>query len=192
MFVFPERIAIPEPFHSSDADGPFEQCLVCDRSLLGGSTEYLIEKAYRQYGEYGVRETIFEYALCMSCHREMLEGFSEASKRDTAQFFQQHANLMERASRLLSTEAEAIDPWLDRCSLYDTPAEDLREFQIVGHCVGDEMLLTHLPMLIGGDAMDDLTACLSNETIDELGGFRDEYFGLPPELEQGTPSPALV
>lgn len=191
MFVFPQRIEIPEAFHSSDV-GPFEQCLVCDRSLLGGSTEYMIEKAYRQYGEYDVQETIFEYAICMSCNQEMLEGFSEASKREIDRFFQQHVRPVERASRLMSSEAKAIDPWLDRCALYDTPTADLREFQIVGHCMGDTMLLTHLPMLIGGDALDDLAACLSNETIDELGGFRDEYFGLPPELKQGTPSPGLV
>ena len=101
-------------------------------------------------------------------------------------------DLRERTASLL--DGESLDPaqWTQHCIVHDTPKEELDEYQILAHCRGDDMLLTHLPLMIGGPAVDDLVQRLSNETLDELGGFRDEYFGLPPELEQNPQGPVLA
>ena len=225
MPVFPLRLPIPDTFHSDDTDAPFSECLVCERSLLDASTEYLIEKAYRRFDEYDVQETVFEYALCMDCHFEIVASFSDVSRQRCEAYFDERVDLSERAARLLSPlrneptphgaasdeagdaspvtggplVAPDVDPadidladWLDGCVVHETAAEDMDEYQILAHCVGDEMLVTHLPLMIGGDAMAELTQLLSASTLDDLGGFRDEYFGLPPELKRDLSGPVLA
>ncbi|MFB6099342.1 MAG: hypothetical protein ABEK84_09585 [Salinibacter sp.] len=167
-------------------------CLVCDTSLLDGSTEYLIEKGVRQYEAYDVQENVFEYALCMDCHATMRESFSETSMRRCRAYLAEHVNLARRTERLLGTESPAPGDWVERCIVHDTPREALDEYQVMAHCQGDEMLLTHLPLVMGGEAMDELGQCLSNETIDELGGFRDEHLGLPPELKRDLQGPIVA
>jgi hypothetical protein len=219
--VLPIRIPIPTTFHSDETEQPFRECLVCECSLHDGSTEYLVEKAYRHFDEFDVTETVFEYAICLSCHLEIVESFSELSRTRCEAYFDDHVDLSERAARLLSTQDDPreegapeepsgpsdrprllhatpdpddidLNDWLDGCIVHGTPMEDLSEFQILGHCTGDQLLLSHLPVAIGGRAMDELAERLSNETLDELGGFRDEYFGLPPELKRDLSGPVFA
>jgi hypothetical protein len=190
--VFPQRIPIPESFYSIETGEPISQCLACDASLLDGSTEYLIEKGYRQYEAYDVQETVFEYALCMECHAEMRDSFSEASKRRCQAYLTEHMNLADRTQLLLGDESPDPSDWTRRCIVHGTPREDLEEYQVMAHCRGDEMLLTHLPLLMGGPAMDALVERLSDETIDDLGGFRDEHLGLPPELKRDLQGPVVA
>lgn len=216
--MLPIRIPVPAIFHSEEREAPFDECLVCEKALRDGSTEYLVEKAFRQFDEFDVRETVFEYAICLSCHLEIVESFSDLSRTRCEDYFDEHVDLPERAARLFATQSPAdhagedadppkdarlhppatgsppvdIDDWLGTCVVHGTPVDDLDEYQVLGHCVGDELVLTHLPVVIGGTAMDDLTGLLSNETLDELGGFRDEYFGLPPELKQDLSGPVFA
>ena len=219
--VLPIRIPIPAAFHSDETEQPFQECLVCERSLHDGSTEYLVEKAYRRFDEFDVAETVFEYAICLSCHLEIVESFSELSRTRCEAYFDDHVDLSERAARLLSTQDASqetpsseepsgpsdpprllqatpdpddidLNDWLDGCIVHGTPREDLSEVQILGHCAGDQLMLSHLPVAIGGRAMDELAERLSNETLDELGGFRDEYFGLPPELKRDLSGPVFA
>lgn len=214
MFLFPERIPIPEIFHSADTRAPLERCLVCERPLLDTREEYLIEKAMRQYPDYEVKEVIIEYALCLDCHADMQNSISDDSKNALETYFLENADLHQRVVSLMADSSspdadpnkEAVtDPredaaeeppdlgkWLDRCIIHGTPLNKLEEFQLVGHCIGREMLLTHMPLVIGGPAMDEIIHELSNETLDELGGFRDEYFGLPPEFSRDVPGPILA
>ncbi|MFB6273883.1 MAG: hypothetical protein ABEL51_13415 [Salinibacter sp.] len=190
--MLPERIPIPESFYSIETDEPHSTCLACDASLLDGSTEYLIERGIRQYDAYDVQETVFEYALCIDCHATMRESFSETSMRRCQAYLAEHIDLANRPIRLLDTDSPDPDDWLRRCIVHDTPREELEEYQVMAYCQGDEMLLTHLPLLMGGPAMDELAQCLSNETIDELGGFRDEHLGLPPELKRDLQGPVVA
>lgn len=190
--MLPVRVPIPDAFHSSETGAPFEECLVCDRPLLDESSEYLIEKGFRHYEAYDVEETVFGYAMCLECYSTINQSFSTLSKKRCQAFLSEHVDLSTRTATLL--EEETVDPshWLGHCIVHDTPREDLREYQMVAHCHGDSMLLTHLPLMIGGPAVDELAQRLSNETLDELGGFQNEYFGLPPELEQDLRGPILV
>jgi len=190
--VLPERIPIPESFYSVETEEPIAQCLACDTSLLDGSTEYLIEKGYRQFEAYDVQETVFEYALCMECHAEMRQSFLEVSKRRCQAYLSEHMELAHRTRMLLGDESPDPEDWMQRCIVHDTPREELEEYQVMAHCRGDQMLLTHLPLLMGGPAMDALAERLSDETIDDLGGFRDEHLGLPPELKRDLQGPVIA
>ena len=46
----------------------------------------------------------------------------------------------------------------------------------------DKMQLSFFPMMISGKVYEDLAEILSSKTIDFLNGFKDDYFGYPPEL----------
>lgn len=190
--VLPVRVSLPESLYSVETDEPFAQCHICEKPLLDGSTEYLIEKGYRQYEAYDVQEAVFGYAACMDCHEMMRASFSEVSKRRCRSYLFEHVDLAERTGSLLTSTDPTLAEWTRRCIVHDTPKEKLEAYQLLAHCQGEEMLFTHLPLLIGGPAIDELTERLSNETIDELGGLRDEYFGLPPELKRDLQGPVLV
>jgi hypothetical protein len=193
--VLPRRVPIPPAFHADDTEAPFDECLACERPLRDGSVDYIIEKGVRTYETYDVEETVFGYALCMPCHATLSESFSEASRQRCQSFLGQHIDLSERAAALMTDDpADPADPseWTQHCIVHDTPKADLTEYQLLAHCRGDHMLLTHLPFMIGGPAVEALVQRLSNETLDELGGFRDEHFGLPPELQQNPQGPVLA
>lgn len=190
--MLPQRIPIPSAFYAEDTEAPFETCLACERPLREDGTEYVIEKGYRSFDGYDVQETVFGYALCLPCHASLSQSFSTESKRRCTTYLDEHVDLPARTESLLNQKS--LDPtnWTQHCIVHDTPKEDLNEYQMLAHCQGDEMLLTHLPLMIGGPAVDDLVQRLSNETLDELGGFRDEYFGLPPELKSNPQGPVLA
>ncbi len=190
--MLPKRVPIPPTFYADDTEAPFDECLVCERALRDGSTEYVIEKGYRSFEAYDVQETVFGYALCMRCHATLSQSFSAESKQRCEAYLNDHVDLQARTAALLDDDSVAPERWTRRCIVHDTPKEDLQEYQILAHCHGDDLLLTHLPLLIGGAAIDELVQRLSNETLDELGGFRDEYFGLPPELKRNLQGPVLA
>lgn len=190
--MHPRRVPIPHSFYDEDTDAPFEECLVCERSLRDGTTEYVIEKGYRGFDAYDVQETVFGYALCMPCHLTLSRSFSDISKQRCQVYLQERVDLRDRAATLLDDDGADPDRWTQECIVHGTPKDELTEYQILAHCHGDDLLLTHLPLLIGGPAVDELVQRLSNETLDELGGFRDEYFGLPPELKHNLQGPVLA
>ena len=190
--VLPERTSIPESLHSIKTGDPIATCLACDTSLLDGATEYLIEKGYRQYEAYDVQETVFGYAICMDCHAKMRQSFSDLSKRRCQAYLSEHVDLAGRTGRLLDADSQDPADWTRHCVVHGTPREDLEEYQIIAHCQGDELLLTHLPLLMGGPAIDALVQRLSSETLDDLGGFRDEHLGLPPELKRDLQGPIVA
>lgn len=190
--VLPKRVPIPSLFHADDTKAPFQTCLVCDRPLLDGSTEYVIEKGYRSFDGYDVEETVFGYAICMGCHATLSESFSTLSKKRCQAYLGERIDLEDRTTTLFDGDALSPEAWTDHCIVHDTAKENLGEYQILAHCHGNDLLLSHLPLMIGGPAVDELVQRLSNETLDELGGFRDEYFGLPPELQKNLQGPVLV
>lgn len=193
--MLPKRVSIPPTFYAEDTGAPFDECLVCGQSLRDGSVDYVIEKGFRSYEGYDVQETVFGYALCMPCHATLSNSFSDASEQRCSSFLNEHMDLPERTAALLpDAEDVAVNPsdWTQQCVVYGTPKEDLKEYQLLAHCRGEEMLVTHLPLMIGGPAIEALVERLSNKTLDELGGFRDEHFGVPPELQQNLQGPVLA
>jgi len=190
--VLPRRVPIPPLFYAEETNAPFQTCLVCERSLRKKSTEYVIEKGYRSFAGYDVQETVFGYALCMRCHTTLGQSFSRASKERCQSYLCDRVDLQSRTVALLDDDTPDPARWTRTCIVHDTLKEDLQEYQLLAHCQGEELLLTHLPLLIGGPAIDELAQRLSNETLDELGGFRDEYFGLPPELEKNLQGPVFA
>ena len=81
-------------------------------------------------------------------------------------------------------DAPSADEWLSNCLVKQTPITDSSEYQIFAHCRGDQLLFTHLPYAISGEAMMELSNLISEKTREELDGFIDQHFGGPPEFRE--------
>ena len=173
---------IPDELCSSETGLPFTNCLVCDREL-GTGVEYMVEKAVRKYSDYGVQDTVFEYAVCMDCYTTLSATFSIESRERIEEYFRERVDQDDRVRRLSVLPADDLAPRIGVCMVSGESIDALEEYQVVAHCVGDKLVVGPAPFMIGGPTIDEITGLLSNETLDELGGFRDQYFGLPPEFQ---------
>lgn len=188
---FKRTIDLPAQLYAQDTGAPFDRCISCDRPLLEPSTSYIIERGVRHIQRYGARETIFEYAMCMACHGQLWQAFSEDSRRRIEAYFAEHAEGEERIFQLLATSPDDLEAWLGHCVVDGTPVADLDEYQLVAQGEGDQLVLSYLPCVVGGPAIEAMSELLSAKTRNDLRGFIDDHFGLPPELralflERGT------
>lgn len=172
----PDRVPIPETFHSFQHEGLFEHCLVCNRYLLDSGTMYLVEKAFKH------KEVLFEYAICVGCRMKLQEEISKPSQRAVEHYFGEHVDLVQRRQHLHDHAHGDLDAWIGRCVITDKPQDVAREFQVLTLCDGREMVYGYLPYMICGEAMRGISGVLSKQTKDRLDDFVDEYLGLPPGI----------
>ena len=175
-------IAIPPDFYSQSTDAPFSHCICCDTSFRENGQEYIIEKAFRRYPRFELSDTVFEYAMCFECLLLLQRQMSETSLRSVEAYFDEAPDLKDRL--YLPQESVELASRLSHCMIKGTPIEELSEYQILGLCQYDFMLVGPFPYMIGGEAMDEIAALLSNKTLGEIDGFMDKHFGLPPELRK--------
>lgn len=192
MFIPQKKIALPEVFYQEETGQPFVRCMICSCALLTSDEPYFVEKAYRAYPAFGARELVFEYAVCLSCYDGLWDTFSEASRQHLETYFEQRMDPFSRARELLEKEPDGPNRWLSHCMIKGTPADELEEYQILGLCVGDALVLSHLPCLLSGAVMEEIAALLSNETLDELGGWMREFLPQPPGLDEDVPIKRLL
>ena len=174
---------IPQLFHSYNSDSLFTHCLCCDESVLESGNEYVIEKAYTQYSDYNLSDTVFEYAMCLDCMMQLQNQMSVTSLQRVGAYFEQYVNIEDR---IRQSHQEGVDIYdrLSHCLIRGTSVVELNEYQVFGLFKEDRMLLGPFPYMIGGDVMDEIAQLLSNETLGEIDGFMDTHFGLPPELRK--------
>lgn len=178
-----ESLKIPEIFYS-DAEGrPFDRCIDCNKKLLQGKQEYIIEKALKKYPDYNTDDTIFEYAICLNCAEKIFMSFSDASRKAIEKYFEEHIDIESRLIEAGNKNSFVIDEHINKCMIKGLPIEELQEYQLVCYCQGDRISMIRPPYMISGQASDEIMQLLSNRTIDILNGFTDEFLGLPPELK---------
>ena len=174
-------VAVPRLFRSHETGEPYRNCIECSGSLQGTETEYIIEKAFRSYLDFHISDTVFEYAMCMECAEEMTNSLSRESLGRLESYFAEGLNLEERMLWGLEENPD-FGKWVAACAIKGTPVENLNEYQVVAHCKGDRLILSVFPYLIGGEALDEMSGLLSNETLDIFNDFGDRHFGIPPEF----------
>lgn len=175
-------VDIPKELCSSETGRPFKSCLICE-SEFDEYDQYMVEKAVRKYNDFGVQDTVFEYAVCMDCYATLSADFSEESRLRLDTYFGERVDQEAREQHLATFEADDMAPRLGTCMVTGATIDDLEEYQIVGHCIGSRLVVGPAPFMIGGPTIDEIVGLLSAETADALGGLRDKYFGLPPEFE---------
>ncbi|RMH63398.1 MAG: hypothetical protein D6677_07280 [Calditrichaeota bacterium] len=180
-------IAIPDIFKQSFNGKPFSHCLICEKELIASGAHYIIEKAIRHYPRNNTEDVIFEYAMCVTCHEEIMRHYSQESLQAMRRFFAEHVDFRLRHNTMVDmakSNTFATSDWIRNCLIKGTPIEHLREYQLGAECMGDQMILSGMPYIIGGPAIDELTMQLSNETIDQMRGYMDQFLGVPPELRK--------
>lgn len=162
---------IPDDFHK-ESGILFQNCMMCDCNLHTHPQGYFIEKAIKKYPEFDSSQELFAYAICYSCANKMHEQLSQESREKIKDY------MMNRL------KDNTIPKDLQRCSLSGDLAADMNEYQIQVYCVGDQMVPSHGPMLIGEMAIEEISGLLSDKSWEELDGFTDTFFGLPPAFRK--------
>lgn len=165
----PERMPIPEAFHSFESGRAFDCCSVCT-SAFGETVPYVIEKGFLK------GETIYEVAICLDCRGSIRGELSEESKQRI------ESHLMDRM-RFRSFPDEP----LSRCVLSDAPLGD--EYVICGVFLGGSMSPDMPPFAISAEEMEKMDGLLSKPTRERLDDFVDDVLGIP---GLGNPVPIMV
>lgn len=178
-------VDIPNQFFS-DADGePFNTCVVCGRNLLEDGTHYVIEKAMKNYEGYDFSSTVFEYAMCMDCYQKMQQGMSEESMQNMQNYYQRIVTEKGvNGMMMIDLQTFDLNSWLSKCFFKEKPVREMKEYQLIGQFNGSHMVLNTPPMAIGEDVMEEMADLLSEKTKDEMNGFREQFLGPPPEIEE--------
>jgi len=172
-----KTIDMPETFYSRETGRPFESCLICDRPLHeGGAVLYLIEKAYRD------GETLYDYAMCLACHAEFIEGLSTESMAKIEQYFSQRVDFQLRNIEMMAIAPDRCEPWIDHCVVTREPIAREDEHQVFALCTGTDFILGYCPYAVCSNTVEDLYQLLSKQTKDDIDRFTREHLGLPPEL----------
>jgi len=176
-------ILLPRVFYSSETGKPFTRCNSCDTNLLIPGTHYVIEKAITHNKDYNTTDTIFEYALCYTCYREILSTMSETSLKNIQSYFLDHAqHVQHRLMQFIQGKAN-VEELIGACAIKGTAREQLNEYQIACHCNGKNLNSTYPPLMIGHEAMDEITMLLSDKTRGEIDGFYNDIIEIPPEFK---------
>lgn len=178
---------IPKEFYSFETNQPFERCIECNKFLLDGDTDYIIEKAFKSYEGYTATDTVFDYALCMDCADRMRKEISKESWKKMMQYFQDNMDLMHRFGMQNQSPVEG----LNACLIKKTKIQDCSEYQIYAQCRGKKLNVENPPYMLSGEVMEELLPLLSDQTIDEMNGFMNKHFSPDPSLMEPTP-PRLI
>lgn len=179
---------IPSDFYSFETNAPFEHCIECNRYLLEDGTEYLIEKAVKNYDGYKAKDVVFDYAICMNCADLMRNEISKESWKNMMKYFQDNMDFSERIAMAKRDPAEN----LKKCMIKKTSKDDCSEYQVFAHCNGKNLTMQNPPYMISGEVIEELLPLLSEKTIDEMNGFFNKHFAPDPSFFEPTPKLILV
>ncbi|MEQ8470254.1 MAG: hypothetical protein RIC35_03675 [Marinoscillum sp.] len=182
-------VEIPQEFHSFENEGLFTNCIECDRELLDGSCDYVIEKAVRNYQGFKAEDVIFDYAICMKCAMEVQQNLSKESMRSIQQYMEENMQIEARAKQMQFMNAD-YSGFVDECLISNRPKNSCDEYQVFAYCRGDKMNLQMPPYMISGQILDEISELLSDETRDELNGFFNKHFSPAPGMFE--PDPRLI
>lgn len=177
-------VEIPERFYCDTDSKPFENCQVCGKYLLDDGTSYVIEKALKNYEGYNFYSTIFEYAICTDCHTTLQSSMSKESINKLQQYYMQI--MMKKGSQpiVIDMNSFELNNWLSKCFFTDDPVSEMKEYQVVAQFSGSKMLMNTPPIIVGEAAMEAMSGLLSDQTIDEMNGFKKQFFDPDPEFEE--------
>ena len=178
------KLEIPKVFYSDVEDKPFETCVMCGKDLVNSGQEYMVEKVFKTYPGHDFVSTVFEFAICMDCHKKMQSSMSEESLQNINTYFNNF--IQKKGSNTVTIDLTTFDinQWLSKCFFTDKPVSEMEEYQVVGVFKGDKLLLNQIPMVMGGEIMEQMSELLSKKTRDEMNGFREKYLGPPPEISE--------
>lgn len=169
--------SIPQDFFSYETGEPFRRCIECDKNLMDGQP-YLIEKAFKNHVEYGVRDTVFDYALCIDCAENLKNEMSQESMAALMEYFRTRVDFAQHFIR----NGKSAEENISACMITGKPQDECAEFQIYAYCVNDTISQEMPPYMVSGEVMEEIIPLLSKKTTDDLNGFFNKHFSPDPSL----------
>ncbi|KYG74855.1 hypothetical protein EV198_0639 [Roseivirga ehrenbergii] len=179
-----EGLPIPEIFKNSDTKGYITHCIQCDYELLKGDRSYMIEKVFKRYPNLDSTQVLFEYGMCSVCYEKMKDSLSAESMQNLSNYMMNNMDFSAMQQRI-EENPEDPEKWMSHCMIHGTPKEEMTEYQVAASFKGDRLMTNFMPpYMIGGMALEELNGLLSKETKEDMDGFIDQHFGIPPELRK--------
>lgn len=187
------EVEIPRVFKTEEGKC-FTECISCGMDVLNSGEPYMIERALKKYKTWGIENAIFEYAICMQCAEKMRKSLSKESLQRIEKHFMEKANWADKLQLLQQEESPDVEDFVRDCIFtgQERSDEELEEYQVFGYCQGDKLMLTRPPFMISHAAADAMSELLSDKTRDEMDGFIDDNFGLPPEWKKALKDRDLI
>lgn len=173
---------IPKQFHSLYHEGMFSNCVDCNRELLSGECLYWIERVFRG------TEPICEMAMCMDCREKLSQDLSEDSLMRINAYVEERFDMEARFEASLDWPDDDVSRWLDHCVFNKKPAKECRNYQVAGLCMGENLSLDMLPIMVSEEAVEEMQKLMSKKTRDRLGDMVQDFFGMPSEFADGPES----
>lgn len=168
---------ISRQFYNSETQAPFESCLVCGKHL-GSGEEHFVERIFRRVPAMDIVETLFEYAMCLDCAAQLRKQMSTESLGNMEAFFNE---------RLRDNDGFLSLPPGQRLSVCMITGKDITgcsEFSFHGHFRDGKAVTSFFPFAMSDEAMEQISALLSAQTLEELDNFKGKYFTGPPEVSR--------
>ncbi|MFY0643177.1 MAG: hypothetical protein JXR19_01785 [Bacteroidia bacterium] len=182
---------IPEFLYNHDTNEPFSHCKMCGFPLEDKEA-YAIEKVFKQNKKLGIREIVYEYAICMDCAGGVQDEISEESMQSLKALYDEFGlQMFMKLEYLHSTEKYNIESWTEKCSFTGKDLNTCSEFSVSAIVEGGKLVYEHAPIAVSDDFMELMQERLSKKTRDYFDGFKDEFFDLPPELKDLINGPTV-
>lgn len=180
---------IPSEFYCDANDSVFEECTFCRKKLFASSEAYMIEKSFKINPNNGKKNTVFEYAICMSCNLKKMNAMSSESVSNIKSYMQE--NFRQEDWELKTNSGSNL---FKKCAVTGKNVEELSEYNIIGQFFSNKMVLGHFPILLSPTIGEEIQELLSQETKDEFDDFMNTINDVPPELKElfKTKRPVIV
>lgn len=165
-------MSIPKKLFSDATGEAFHHCSVCAQDLE--NQLYFIEKAYHRNLGDQFHTTIFEYAICESCKRDMMKKVSQESLMKMQSFMEEHQNEMQEMMHLPKD--------LEHCSFSHKPVEEMDEYHVIAAVRNGETQFP--PVVFGPEMLESYQELLSEKTKEAFDDFNDDFIDIPPELQR--------
>ena len=170
---------IPSEFYCDSNDSVFKECTFCRKNLLTCSETYMIEKSFKINPNNGKKNTVFEYAICMSCNLKKMNAMSSESISNIKSYMQE--NFSQESFELKTNSGSNL---FEKCAVTGKNIQELSEYNIIGQFFSKKMVLGHFPILLSPRIGEEIQELLSQETKDEFDDFMNTINDVPPELKE--------
>jgi hypothetical protein len=153
---------------------------MCHQPL--NATQYIVEKAIKNYPTIGTHEIIFEYAMCLTFAAKMNMELSQESRSRIEAYMAGHLKKKKRSQN--GDSPSNIDEAISHCIIKETEISQSTEYSIYALCDGPNMVVSELPYALSGEVQDEIMQLLSAKSLEILDDFIGNHFTGPPEVKE--------
>jgi hypothetical protein len=166
------REAIPQRYHRTFEERPFDACDFCAKALLVPGSRYTITKVFSE-GE--LRQ---ELAICYDCAQELERGYSKESRQATARLLFD-ISPFQRLSIAGNQTTDRAERLTRDCLICREPKDASPTYVEYAMCEGTEIVYQIYPFIVCEPCLLRINDALSDQTREAWRRFYDDHFGFP-------------